>query len=256
MIDFVCTAGPEDRPFEERHNNPSVAIVVGGTFQYSCPAGCDLMTPGALLLGNAGDCFTCKHEHGAGDRCLSFSYAPEFFERLAREAGARGSRFKVPRIPTIRSLAPLVAEASALLSNGESSAWEELAIEVAAQAIQLGNGIVPRSTPAEPSSVARVTRVLRMIENDQGMGEELTCLAQVARLSPYHFLRTFERLTGTTPHQYVLRMRLRRASVRLTLEKTKISDSALDCGFGDISNFNRTFRAEFGMSPRNYRRSA
>jgi AraC-like DNA-binding protein len=48
-------------------------------------------------------------------------------------------------------------------------------------------------------------------------------------------------------------MRLRRAAVRLRNEPAKIVDIALDCGFGDVSNFNRAFRAEFGVSPRAYR---
>src|SRR5204862_456286 len=72
-------------------------------------------------------------------------------------------------------------------------------------------------------------------------------------LSPYHFLRTFERLTGVTPHQYVLRARLRAAATRLATEAGRVIDVALDSGFGDISNFNRAFRTEFGASPRAYR---
>jgi AraC family transcriptional regulator len=75
-------------------------------------------------------------------------------------------------------------------------------------------------------------------------------------LSPYHFLRTFESLTGVTPHQYVLRTRLREAASRLAAETGRVLDVALDCGFGDVSNFNRAFRAEFGASPRQYRMSA
>ena len=42
--------------------------------------------------------------------------------------------------------------------------------------------------------------------------------------------------------------------MRLAIENVKVIDIALDCGFGDVSNFNRTFRAEFGVSPRAYRR--
>ena len=79
-------------------------------------------------------------------------------------------------------------------------------------------------------------------------------LADAAALSPYHFLRTFDNLTGVTPHQYVLRARLRDAAVRLVRESGSVLDIALDCGFGDISNFNRAFRSEFGVSPRAYRR--
>src|SRR2546425_4858395 len=77
-----------------------------------------------------------------------------------------------------------------------------------------------------------------------------------AGLSPYHFLRTFERLTHATPHQYLMRARLREAAVRLTADTGRVLDVALDSGFGDVSNFNRAFRAEFGVSPRAYRAQA
>jgi AraC family transcriptional regulator len=82
----------------------------------------------------------------------------------------------------------------------------------------------------------------------------LTELAAMARLSPYH-LRCFESLTGATPRQYLLRTRLRQAAMRLKQEPTKIIEIALGCGFGDVSNFNHTFRAEFGSNPGLYRRS-
>jgi len=83
----------------------------------------------------------------------------------------------------------------------------------------------------------------------------LGSLAREAGLSPYHFLRTFEQLAGVTPHQYVRRMRLREAAVRLVSKKEKVLDIALDCGFGDVSNFNRAFRNEFGANPRSWKAS-
>jgi AraC family transcriptional regulator len=64
---------------------------------------------------------------------------------------------------------------------------------------------------------------------------------------------TFERLTGVTPHQYILRARLRAAALGLASRADTILDIALQCGFGDLSNFNRAFRAEFGITPRAYR---
>jgi Helix-turn-helix domain len=72
----------------------------------------------------------------------------------------------------------------------------------------------------------------------------------------FYFLRTFEQLTGITPHQYVRRTRLREAASRLVAETEKVLDVALDCGFGDVSNFNRAFRTEFGVSPRVFRRTS
>ena len=253
VSEVVCTAGPLDRPFEEQHTQTSIAIVMGGTFQYRSSTGRDLMTPGSVLLGNAGEGFICGHEHGTGDRCVAFSYVPEFFERLADQVEGGSIRFKVPRLPPIRAFAPLVAKAATILAGGDAMTCEELSVQLATKAIQAAHGVERSPAGGSPSSLARVTRVVRMIENDADIPQDLSSLAQVARLSPYHFLRTFEELTGTTPHQYLLRMRLRRAAIRLRSEPTKISDIALGCGFGDISNFNRTFRAEFGVNPRTYR---
>ncbi|HEY6400513.1 MAG TPA: AraC family transcriptional regulator [Blastocatellia bacterium] len=254
--DVVCASGPQDQPFEEQHSQTCVAIVVGGTFQYRTSTGRELMLPGALLLGNAGDHFTCGHEHGVGDRCVSFSYTQEFCERFRTGAGLVKSRFKTPRLAPTRALSPLVSRALELLAGADHEAFEELAILVLAQAIQIERGVVLRPTDAQPSSLARVTRVVRMIDSDPEVPHDLSSLAKIARLSPYYFLRMFEGLTGATPHQYLLRVRLRRAAIRLREEPTRILDIALGCGFGDISNFNRTFRAEFGVSPRAYRSKA
>jgi AraC-like DNA-binding protein len=80
-------------------------------------------------------------------------------------------------------------------------------------------------------------------------------LAREAGLSPYHFLRTFTALIGVTPHQYVMRTRLREAASRLVANRDTVLDVALDCGFGDVANFHRAFRTEFGVSPRAYRRT-
>jgi transcriptional regulator GlxA family with amidase domain len=90
---------------------------------------------------------------------------------------------------------------------------------------------------------------------EEGSESKLTVrrLALEARLSPYHFLRTFEQLTGVTPHRYLRRVRLREAAIRLSTERTKVLDIALACGFGDVSNFNRSFRGEFGVSPQRFR---
>jgi len=109
---------------------------------------------------------------------------------------------------------------------------------------------------ARAEAVQRFGSVIDFMHARLGDTLTLEMLAGVAGLSPYHFLRTFERITGVTPHQYVLRARLRRAATRLVTGPGKILDLALESGFGDLSNFNRAFRAEFGMSPRAYRRQA
>jgi len=255
--DVVCTSGPHDRPFEERHGGATIAIVVAGSFQYRGLAGRELMTPGSMVLGNASQAFECGHEHGSGDRCIAFWYAPDYFERVEADAGrVTGKRgFRTSRLPPLRETSSVIARAYAGLTGPDGLSWEELSLRLAVLATYLDGGLPRGGASAPPSSFSRVTRIVRKIEGQHDAPLTLGGLAEEAGLSPYHFLRTFERLTGLTPHQYILRARLREAATRLEIERARVIDIALDCGFGDVSNFNRAFRTEFGVSPRAYRRS-
>lgn len=266
--DLICASGPQDRPFEEQHSEVAIAIVLAGTFQYRAPrlrggiAG-ELMAPGSLLLGNAGQHFECGHEHGTGDRCLSFRYARGYFEPIANDAGARRSEreFHLLRLPAVRGLSSLVARACAQMARnggGEQDAaaaisWEELGLQLAAQAVRLANGVAQIAPEAPPSTVARITRALRAIDAQPEAKLTIAFLAEEAGLSSFHFLRTFEQVTGVTPHQYLRRLRLRKAATRLITRPVKVLDVALDCGFDDASNFNRAFKREFGVTPRFFR---
>jgi AraC family transcriptional regulator len=254
VSDVICSAGPDDRRFEERHATFAIAVVLAGTFQYRAAPGRELLTPGSLMLGTAGWCFECGHDHGAGDRCVSFSYATPQFERLAFDAGIRGrADFASVRLPPLRALAPFVARTAAGALGASDVAWAELSVELAARTLQIAKGLPTRGGAAPRGAVARVSRTVRVIERHPEAPFTLAALARDARLSPYHFLRTFQQVAGTTPHQYLLRARLRAAAARVAAGDQSILDAALDAGFGDVSNFNRMFRAEFGASPRRFR---
>jgi AraC family transcriptional regulator len=93
-----CNLGPHDRPYEERHAFASIAAVLRGTFHYRSPHGNELLYPGSFLLGNAGACFECGHEHGTGDHCIAFGFAPALFEEIAASCGGTSRyRFKARR---------------------------------------------------------------------------------------------------------------------------------------------------------------
>ena len=253
VADVVCTSGPGDRTFEEQHAHYAIAVVLAGTFQYSSQAGRALMTPGSLMLGRPGQCFECGHEHADGDRCVSFSFDTDYFERIIAGSGhARRRGFAAMRIPPLRSTAPIIASVAANLVAPAAS-WDELGVTLSVAAVALADGETP-SYRVPLNAEVRVSRSIRAIDREPAAPVPLDNLARDADLSPYHFLRTFQRLTGVTPHQYVVRARLREAALGLRVRSDRILDIALDCGFGDVSNFNRMFRAEFGCSPRAYRR--
>jgi AraC family transcriptional regulator len=258
VADVLCTSGPHDRPYEERHACYAIAVVLTGSFQYRSPLGRGLMTPGSLMLGCHGQCFECGHEHGEGDRCVAFWYEPEYFERLAADAGVRdvGALVKAPFLPPLPSLSPLVARARAGALGVPGAPWDELAASLAVHTVRLAAGVSSGCAHVPANAEARVARTVRTIDRYPGAALTLERMARQAGLSPYHFLRTFERVTGLTPHQYVRRARLREAATRLITESGKVIDIAIDSGFSDLSTFNRAFRTEFGVSPRAFRRTS
>ena len=77
-------------------------------------------------------------------------------------------------------------------------------------------------------------------------------LAETANLSAYHFARTFKKVTGLTPHRYLLQVRLRRAREMMLRQALPISlgKIAVACGFADQTHFGRHFRRCFGMTPK------
>ncbi len=80
-------------------------------------------------------------------------------------------------------------------------------------------------------------------------------LAKLARLSRYHFCRSFRHSFGLSPHRYHLHRRAERAKTLLANPTLSITDIALDLGFPEASTFSTTFRKLVGRTPTDYRRS-
>lgn len=261
--EYVCHAGPGDRPFEERHDRFTIAAVVSGAFAYRTETGRGFLHPGALLLGNVGACFECGHEHSRGDRCVSFQFDPELFGELAATAaGSARFRFTAAMMPSIDPLLPLLAAAEHAAAEsgaparavGTSLQLEELALRLTEVVLAALTGRAAAPPPGVASrDERRIAEVLRVIEEQAAEALDLDQLAALAGLSKYHFLRIFRRVVGRSPYQYLLAVRMRRAALALLGSAAPVSDIAFDAGFGDLSTFNRRFRESFGETPRGYR---
>ena len=250
--DVVCFAGPHERPFEEQHNLVCVAAVTRGTFEYRTADGRATLVPGALMLGNPGACFECGHEHGVGDRCLSFHFDPGFFEEIvASVSRARRMTFTIPRLSPSEALLPVISAAEVA---DDDLGFEEAALRVAAVAVTVESGAGGAGEAVRnPRHESRVTEALRRIEAEPEEPVTLRQLAHDAAMSPYHFLRTFNVISGVTPYQFVLTQRLRRAALQLRRTTDPISAIAYEAGFNDLSTFNRRFRRIMGMTPGSWR---
>ena len=97
-------------------------------------------------------------------------------------------------------------------------------------------------------------RVAAYIEERVADDIPLATLAELARLSPYHFCRSFKRSFGMPPHRYHASRRIERAKQLLADRELSVTTVALDVGFSETSTFTAAFHRLTGQTPSGYRR--
>ncbi|MCD7891981.1 MAG: AraC family transcriptional regulator, partial [Ruminococcus sp.] len=106
--------------------------------------------------------------------------------------------------------------------------------------------------------LAKINRIRSMMEFIEfHYMEELTVdqIAKSVSISNSACLRCFHEMLNTTPMQYVMEIRLKKAAALLRSTNKSAKDIALDCGFNDISYFTKLFRRKYDCTPGNYRKS-
>jgi AraC-like DNA-binding protein len=247
VIDYRCTSSRHDVPFPEQHDSFTIAYVRAGSFGCQTLGKTFELVRGSLLLGRPGDEYTCTHDHATADECLSF----HFDAALADELGLWSSG----AVPPLAELVVLGELAQASAERVADANLAELGLALAARLTKLASGR-DRGLRASARDRRRAVEAALWIDAHAHEAIDLDAMAATAELSPFHFLRTFSAVLGVTPHQYLLRARLGRGARLLAEEERSITDVALDSGFGDVSNFVRTFHRAAGVSPRRFRQAA
>jgi len=78
-------------------------------------------------------------------------------------------------------------------------------------------------------------------------------LAAVAGISTFHFAREFKKMTGASPHQYLMKLRIQRAQSLLKGSALPLIEVGLQSGFSHQSHFTRLFHRFTGTTPQSYR---
>jgi AraC family transcriptional regulator len=249
VMRYRCTAGPEDEPFGEAHAADSLSYVRAGVFGYHPRGRSYQMSAGSILIGRNDDEFSCSHEDGCGDECLSFQFSNGFIEELVR-AGAWRS-IALPPLPRLVGLGEL---AVAAIDGTRDVDLHEIGIVMASHAAGVFGEPANRSRRLSAVNRRRIVLAAQWIEDHAFETIALADAASVAGLSEFHFLRQFVNLFEVSPHQFLIRCRLRNA-IRLLLATTlAVSQIAYDVGFPDLSNFARTFKMATGVSARDFRK--
>jgi AraC family transcriptional regulator len=253
---------PPDSDTEPRHwlrDDQAFAMMVG---------------PGSIEWGSKRSALE-KFDYAAGDLALCDRHVGEWVGIMATPhlqlgisdaplmAASDGAYGEVELHPRRKFADPrlgaLVAAAHAEMAAGFPSGRLFLDSVEQAMAVVLVNGHAVRHRPVQMYKgglgSARLRKINELVyakmEDDLGLDE----MAQSVGLSTAHFARMFRKSTGESPHKYVLRRRLERATAMLRAPDARVLDVAMACGFKTQQHFAQAFRDVWGVSPTEYRRN-
>jgi AraC family transcriptional regulator len=105
----------------------------------------------------------------------------------------------------------------------------------------------------EEAHTRAIERAVQHIRANLEESLDLDHLARVAFISKFHFLRVFEAITGTTPHNFVACCRLERAKELLLNSTKSITEICMEVGYSSLGSFSKTFSLLVGASPSEFR---
>ncbi|MFT3953995.1 MAG: AraC family transcriptional regulator [Piscinibacter sp.] len=252
VVEYRCTMGPHDRPFVERHSQHALAFVKRGSFGCLACGRSHELVAGGVFVGRPGDEYTCTHEHhGGGDECLSIHLSAEWAERFGTAATwvTRG-------LPPLAPLMVLGELADAAVRGEHDAGLDEIGLLFASRFAELIEAAPQRFAAPRAIDRRRAVEAALWLDAHAHEAVDLERSAAQAGLGAFHFLRVFGAVVGATPHQYLVRARLRRAARALAETTAPVTEIAYEVGFGDLSNFVRSFHRAAGVSPGGFRRAA
>lgn len=98
-----------------------------------------------------------------------------------------------------------------------------------------------------------LNRAIQFAENNLDKKILLKDIARAACLSEFHFHRIFKSLTGETVKDFLLRLKIERAAIRLKHSKDDIGQIAFENGYENHETFTRAFKKYFQLTPQDYR---
>lgn len=80
-------------------------------------------------------------------------------------------------------------------------------------------------------------------------------IAKTINYSPYHFIRIFKDVTGKTPHEYLLDIKIQKALDLLRYSNNTVTEICYSSGFNNLNHFSSLFKKKIGVSPTEYRKN-
>ena len=222
VSDFRCNAGPGDKPFAEQYHCHSVSYVRKGSFGCHSRGRSFELVAGSVLVGHPGDEYVCTHDHVCGDECLSFFLDPELVEAI----GDRADLWRVGSAPPLPELMVLGELAQAAADGRSDIGLDEVGHLFASRFVDVVSGRTRKPVAAKARDRRRAVETALWIDanshqRDRPRRTPRTRPASARSIS----CGCSPSVLGVTPHQYLVRSRLRHAA-RLLADEDRRSPTS------------------------------
>ncbi len=185
-------------------------------------------------------------------------HAPTLSERLGEDLA--GGRLATPRLdfldPRIFTLAQLIADECTGPDRHHDLYGDGLTLALFIDLLQLGRGRpAGEAAPRATLSARQLKRVTDFIEANCTRNIRLHELAELTGLSQSYFSHAFKAATGVPPHQWHMKVRLRKVQDLLAARDLPLTQIASVAGFTDQAHLTRAFRRLTGSTPAAWRRA-
>ncbi|MBL6455700.1 AraC family transcriptional regulator [Belnapia sp. T6] len=234
-----------------RHDDWLVGVTEQGVQDFHCRGAHRRSTPGRVILIEPGEAHDGQ-AGAAGGFAYRMLYLPQAWLRAALADAPGGDPGFAATLCDDPALGGAIRAACLALAQPEERLGRDLALDAVLGWLRPHLG-----RPSRGGAAGRNTRLARRarerLEDDPASDPGADGLARAAGAADrFQLARAFRAAYGTSPHAYLVQVRLLRAR-RLLAEGLRPALVAAECGFADQSHLGRRFRRAYGLTPAAYR---
>jgi AraC family transcriptional regulator len=262
ILDFKCRCNDCRTSKPEYCEAFSISFVRKGNFLFNVFRHSLDSYTGCILITKPEYERTVTHVHTVPDECTIFEFKKDFYGQLLELYGGTGFFSDNDLHSTL------------LQTNAETEFLHYYITSLvkcdAGSRLQIDNGVMdvvnkvlPAVTAYQPNGkiharlkrnhLTTIERAKEYITTRFTEDISLMEIAEYCHVSPFHFSRLFKTFTASSPHQFLLAMRLQHAAMLLRDTSLPVSDIAFSSGFNSIEYFTTAFRQGYSCPPAMFR---
>jgi len=262
ILDFKCRCVSCKTSNPEYNESFCISFVRKGNFLFNVFRHSLDSYTGTVLITKPGYERTVTHVHTVPDECTIFDFKTDFYRELVEQYGGmkffQDNDLHSTLIKTTAETEFLHAHILRLVLTNTGSK-----LEIDNSVMEIIDRVLASNPDYQPNTkiharlkknhLATIERAKEYLTHHFTQDISLMEIADHCHVSPFHFSRIFKTFTASSPHQFLLTLRLKNAELLLRNTSTPITDIAFTSGFSSIEHFTASFKKKYHFPPAKFR---